>query len=192
MPPLREVGRANDALEGVREKYRATSTSGNADQALHLGVREGSVPPLQKWPGQQMVVPGESIGPQGANFCLFYYAVGVPYYMMEPAHSHVQDMWRINLGRNPLDVEEFDAEITMWWGEEAEKLVMDGTSVAHVPPGLLHRGLFFDPVREPYVHIHTYTAPTQGKAVIVDEHVRSAGSAAAPEAPDAAPGAARS
>ena len=81
-----------------------------------------------------------------------------------------------------INVEEFDAEITMWWGEEAEKIVMDGTSVAHVPPGLLHRGLFFDPVRRPYVHIHAYTAPTHGKAEIVDEHVKGAGVAAAPEA----------
>jgi len=84
-------------------------------------------------------------------------------------------MWLINLGGNPLDVEEFDAEIEMWWGAEAEKIVVDSTSVTHVPPGLLHRGLFFDPVRKPYVHIHAYTAPTHGKAVIVDEHVKGAG-----------------
>lgn len=137
----------------------------------------------QKWPKQQMVVMGDAIGPEGANFCLFYYAVSSPYYMMEPAHTHLQDMWLINLGGNPLDVEEFDAEVTMWWGEEAEKIVMDCTSVAQVPPGLLHRGLFFDPVRKPYVHIHTYTAPTHGKAVIVDEHVRGAGPNPATGAP---------
>lgn len=129
----------------------------------------------QKWPGQQMAVPGDRIGPDGANFCFFYYAISDPYYMMEPAHNHVQGMWLINLGGNARDVEEFDAEIGMWWGEEAEKLVMDGTSVAYVPPGLLHRGLFFDPVRKPYVHIHAYTAPTHGKAVVVDEHVIGAG-----------------
>jgi hypothetical protein len=123
----------------------------------------------QKWPDQQMVILGDGIGPEGADFCLFYYAVASPYYMMEPAHTHVQDMWLVNLGGNPLDVEEFDGEITMWWGEEAEKLVMDTTSVAHVPPGLLHRGLFFDPVRKPYVHIHTYTAKGPDKAMVVDE-----------------------
>lgn len=129
----------------------------------------------QKWPKQQMMVSGDNIGPEGANFCFFYYAVTEPFYMMEPAHAHLVDMWLINLGGNPLDVEEFDAEITMWWGEEAEKLVVDSTSVAQVPPGLLHRGLFFDPVRKPYVHIHTYTAPTHAKAVVVEEHVKSGG-----------------
>ncbi len=77
---------------------------------------------------------GDALGPEGANFCLFYYAVSSPYYMMEPAHSHVNDMWLINLGGNALNVEEFDAEITMWWGEEGEKIVMDCTSVAQIPP----------------------------------------------------------
>ncbi len=123
----------------------------------------------QTWPKQQMVCRGESMGPDGANFCIFYYAVTSSYYMMEPAHAHVRDMWLINLGGNPLNVEEFDAEVSMWWGEEAEKLVMDSVSVAHVPPGLLHRGIFFDQVRRPHVHIHTYTAMGPVKDVVVDE-----------------------
>ena len=61
--------------------------------------------------------------------------------------------------------------------------MVDSASVAHVPPGLLHRGLFFDPVRKPYVHIHTYTAPTHGKAVILNEHVKGAGPNPATGAP---------
>ena len=137
----------------------------------------------QKWPKQQMVIPGDIMGPEGANFCLFYYAVHSPFYMMEPAHNHTQSMWLINLGGDPLNVEEFDAEIHNWWGQEAEKIVVDSASVAHVPPGLLHRGLFFDPVRKPYVHIHTYTAPTHGKAVILNEHVKGAGPNPATGAP---------
>lgn len=137
----------------------------------------------QKWPKQEMTIPGAAIGPEGAEFCFFYYAVSSPFYMMEPAHNHTEGMWLINLGGNPLDVEEFDAEIEMWWGEEAEKIVVDSTSVTHVPPGLLHRGLFFDPVHKPYVHIHAYTAPTHGKAVVVNEHVRGAGPNPASGAP---------
>ncbi len=129
----------------------------------------------QKWPKQVMVVLGDRVGPEGANFCLFYYAITAPYYMMEPAHAHACDMWLINLGGDPLNVEEFDAEVTMWWGEEAERLALDSVLVARVPPGLLHRGLFFDPVRRPYVHIHTYTAPGPDKNVVVDGHVRGTG-----------------
>lgn len=135
----------------------------------------------QRWPKQLMIIMGDSMGPEGANFCLFYYAISSPFYMMEPAHTHLQHMWLLNLGGNALDVDEFDAEINMWWGAEAEKIVMDSTSVAHVPPALLHRGLFFDPVRKPYVHIHAYTASTHGKAVILDEHVKGAGGASPTE-----------
>jgi hypothetical protein len=124
----------------------------------------------QVWPKQVMVVLGDSLGPEGANFSLFYYAITAPYYMAERTHSHLQDMWLINLGGDPLDVEDFDAEVSMWWGEEAERLVVDSVSVAHVPPGLLHRGLFYDPVRKPYVQIHVYTAPGPDKDVVFDEH----------------------
>ena len=124
----------------------------------------------QVWPKQVMVVLGDGLGPEGANFSLFYYAITAPYHMAERTHSHLQDMWLINLGGDPLDVEDFDAEVSMWWGEEAERLVVDSVSVAHVPPGLLHRGLFFDPVRRPYVQIHAYTAPGPDKDVVFDEH----------------------
>lgn len=167
---------------GDYKQYLATPNI--VGETFHTRTEVGGHPlSEQKWPKQQMVVMGDALGPEGANFCLFYYAVSSPYYMMEPAHSHVNDMWLINLGGNALNVEEFDGEITMWWGEEGEKIVMDCTSVAQIPPGLLHRGLFFDPVRKPYVHIHTYTAPTHGKAVIVDEHVKGAGPNPATGAP---------
>jgi hypothetical protein len=124
----------------------------------------------QTWPKQQMIFLGDTIGPEGANFCIFYYAVTAPFYMSEPAHAHVRDMWLVNLGGDPLNVEEFDGEVTMWWGEESEKLIMDSTMVSHVPPALLHRGLFFHPMGKPFVHIHTYTAPGPDKDVIVNEY----------------------
>jgi hypothetical protein len=151
-------------------------TPGFVSEIFHTRT-EVSGNPLseQKWPKQQMVVSGDGIGPEGANFCLFYYAVTEPFYMMEPAHSHLVNMWLINLGGSALDVEEFDAEINMWWGAESEKLIVDSTSVAQVPPELLHRGLFFDSVRKPFVHIHTYTAPTHAKNVVIDEHIIGAG-----------------
>lgn len=136
----------------------------------------------QKWPKQQMVFLGDGMGPEGANFCLFYYAVSTPYYMMEPAHAHVGDMWLINLGGNALEVEEFDAEVDMWWGEESEKLIVDSVCVAHVPRALLHRGLFFDQVRKPFIHMHTYTNKGPVKDMVVDEHV--IGTAPAPGEPD--------
>ncbi|MCX8031945.1 MAG: hypothetical protein N3B14_00885 [Thermoleophilia bacterium] len=123
----------------------------------------------QRWPKQQMIVLGDALGPEGANFCLFYYAVHQPYYMTEPTHTHTWDMWLINLGGNALNVEEFGGEVTMWWGQESEKLICDSTSVAHVPAGLIHRGLFFHPMGKPFIHIHTYTAGGPIKDVVFDD-----------------------
>jgi hypothetical protein len=59
----------------------------------------------------------------------------------EPFHYHTKwDEWLLFLGSNPLNVEEFDAEIEMFWGPEHEKQVIDSTCVAHVPVGLIHLG----------------------------------------------------
>ncbi len=125
--------------------------------------REGSIPT------HMMLVLGDDIGPDGANFCLFYYAIRQAHLLTEPTHSHDMDMWIINLGGNPLDVEEYDAEIEVWWGDEGQKLVLDTASVAHIPAGLLHRSMFFNPVNKPFVQIHTYTRRFCDKALIVEE-----------------------
>jgi hypothetical protein len=128
-----------------------------------MAFREGSIPT------HMMLVLGDDIGPEGANFCLFYYAIRHAHLLTEPTHSHEMDMWIINLGGNPLDVEEFDAEIEMFWGEEGQKLVLDSASVAHIPAGLLHRSMFFSPVNKPFVQIHTYTRKFCDKDVVIEE-----------------------
>lgn len=128
-----------------------------------MAFREGSIPT------HMMLVLGDNIGPEGANFCLFYYAIRHAHLLTEPTHAHEMDMWIINLGGNPLDVEEFDAEVEMFWGEESQKLVLDTTSVAHIPAGLLHRSMFFSPVNKPYVQIHTYTRKFCDKDVVLEE-----------------------
>ena len=87
----------------------------------------------------QMLATCEDIGVDGANFCFFYSVKKEAHLLAEPTHVHDYDMWLINLNADPLHVDRFDGEIEMWWGKENEKQVMDSTSVAHVPPGLLHR-----------------------------------------------------
>lgn len=123
----------------------------------------------QKINTHMMLVLGKDMGPEGANFCVFYYAIRSPHMLTEPTHSHTMDMWIINLGGNPMNVEEFDAEIEMWWGEERQKLVIDSTSVAHVTPNLLHRSIFYSAVNRPFVQIHTYTSAFCDKDNVVSE-----------------------
>jgi hypothetical protein len=77
-----------------------------------------------------------------AQLCMGYFVIkNRDFCCYEPIHYHQKfDEWLIFLGGDPLNVEEFDAEIEMFWGREQEKQVIDSTCVAHVPPGLVHIG----------------------------------------------------
>jgi hypothetical protein len=87
-----------------------------------------------------------------ANLCPGVYAVkNRDFCTIEPIHYHTKfDEWLFFLGGNPLDVEEFDARIEMFWGEEQEMHVVDATCIAHVPPGLVHIGQDHRRVGKPY------------------------------------------
>jgi hypothetical protein len=87
-----------------------------------------------------------------ANLCTGAFAIKYrDWFTMEPLHYHRKfDEWLIFLGGNPLNVEEFDAEIEMFWGREQEKQVVDRTCVAHVPPGLVHVGQEHRRVGKPF------------------------------------------
>lgn len=70
----------------------------------------------------------------------------------EPFHYHTKyDEWLFFIGGNHLNVEEFDAEIEMFWGPEHEKQVIDSTCIAHVPVGLIHLGQEHRRVGKPFL-----------------------------------------
>jgi len=113
----------------------------------------------QSIPFHQMIIRGADYG-VGANFCLFYYAQRYAHVMTEPAHSHDNDMWIINLSGDALNPEELNAEIEMWWGEENQKLAFDTPTVCHVVPGMVHRSIEYRRIDKPFIQIHTYNSLT--------------------------------
>jgi hypothetical protein len=92
-----------------------------------------------------------------ANLCMGYNTAKYrDYCAVEPVHYHRHfDEWIIFLGGNPLNVEDFDAEIEMFWGREHEKQVIDSTCVAHVPPGHVHMGQEHRRIGKPYLECIT-------------------------------------
>lgn len=55
-----------------------------------------------------------------------------------PPHTHGSHQFTTFFGSNPYDIGEFDAEITIYFGEEREKHVITSPTVVHFPPGLVH------------------------------------------------------
>jgi hypothetical protein len=88
------------------------------------------------------------------NFNTGFFTVKSPYIAPEPVHFHKNfDEWLLFLGSNPLNVEEFDAEAEMWWGEERERERIDLPSICYVPKGLIHRSTDFRIINKPVVHV---------------------------------------
>jgi hypothetical protein len=81
-------------------------------------------------------------------------------------------MWIIYLGGDPMNVEEFDAEIELQWGEEREKVTIDSACVVHKPGGLIHSSVDHRRVGKPYMEIMVFISPnyfTEGKTVYSKE-----------------------
>jgi hypothetical protein len=106
--------------------------------------------------GPGMFLWSEKLGFPG-KLCMGYHAYNYrDNCFLEPVHYHRQLHQRsIFLGGNPLDIEDFDAEIDLWLGKEHEKHVIDTCAVAHAPPGLVHLGDEVRQVGKPFIHILT-------------------------------------
>ena len=104
--------------------------------------------------------PGSGTRGVEANLSLGCATISQAHIGPEPAHSHTDfDEWIIYFGGNPLNIEEFDGEIEMWWGEEREKHVLNSTCVTHMPPGLIHGSNDHRRVGKPYQEIIMMNVP---------------------------------
>jgi hypothetical protein len=90
----------------------------------------------------------------GGNMCTTYSVNKQPHIGFEPRHYHRNlDEWIIFIGSDPLNVEDFDGEIELWFGEEHERELIDSTAVAHLPPGLIHYSTDVRVVKKPFIEM---------------------------------------
>ena len=143
-PKMMTVDTAGAGAKNLRPPIQITHPTGTPFRYMQMP----STPGLTCW--------SKTLG-INANLCMGY---GVTKYRdyccAEPVHYHQRfDEWIMFIGGNPLDVEDFDAEIEMFWGEEHEKQLVDCTCIAHVPPGLIHLGQEHRRVGKPYIECIT-------------------------------------
>jgi hypothetical protein len=124
---------------------------------------------------------------KGLNYMLWGERLGFPakaswsygtsyyreYVCMEPVHAHRRShQISMYLGSNPLDIEDFDADIEIYMGKEHEKHVIDTCAVDHYVPGIPHIGDEIRRVGKPYIHIMWVIGPDMNdyyKAVAADK-----------------------
>lgn len=100
---------------------------------------------------------GEKFG-DGANFSLFWRYIKEPWFMRDDPHAHDFEQFLCFLGGNPNDVGDFGAEVELSLGEEGEKLIIDTTSIVHIPKGLIHCPLNFKRIDKPIVFMDIFLA----------------------------------
>lgn len=85
--------------------------------------------------------------------------ISQPVLMTEEPHSHDFEEFLCFLGCNPMDPDDFGAEIELSLGEEGEKHVIDARSVICIPKGLVHCPLNFKKIGKPILFCNIYLSP---------------------------------
>ncbi len=68
-----------------------------------------------------------------------------------------------------MHLDDFDAEVGLRWGKEAEGLLIDSTCVVQVPPEMIHRSMDIQRVSKPFVMINIFASPDYYKDEVFSE-----------------------
>jgi hypothetical protein len=119
--------------------------------------------PLRKAANEEVVEPivhliGERDG-GGANLTVSRSWITQPLTMIKEPHKHDHDQFLLFMGGNPLDVNDFGAEVEITLGDEEEKHTINAPTLVHIPKGLLHGPLEYKKVDRPIEFLDIFLAP---------------------------------
>ncbi len=115
-----------------------------------------------KWGGEGIslsTVP-EHLIPAASKLTMGITAVRKPYMFHEPTHKHQFTEFFVFMGSNPLNMNEFDADIEFTFGPEKEKHVISSPTIVTIPPGVYHCPLNYVRVGKPFYCLEVFLTPT--------------------------------
>jgi hypothetical protein len=74
----------------------------------------------------------------------------------DKTHKHAFTELFYFFGTNPMDMNEFDAEVEFSLGEEREKYVIKEPTIVAIPPGLYHCPLNFAKINKPIYCVEAF------------------------------------
>ena len=92
-----------------------------------------------------------------------WFSVKEPLVLYQPPHSHEYKQYQLFMGGNPANVEEFDSEVEISLGEEAETHLIDSTAMVHIKEDLIHRQVNFKRVGKPIIFVNFFLASDDQK-----------------------------
>jgi hypothetical protein len=111
-----------------------------------------------KWGGERIglaAVPQEIV-PPADKLSLGISPVTKPYMFHEPTHKHMFSEFFFFIGSNPMDMQDFDADIEFSFGAEKEKHVISSPTIVIAPPGTYHCPLNYARVGKPFYCLEAF------------------------------------
>ncbi len=104
-----------------------------------------------KWGGEGLGLSSvpQDIIPAVARMNLGISVIRKPYMFHEPTHKHIFSEFFFFFGSNPLNMQEFDADVEFSFGAEHEKHTVTSPSIVIAPPGTYHCPLNYARVGKP-------------------------------------------
>ena len=82
------------------------------------------------------------------------------YCSLEPVHAHREShQISMYIGGNPLDIEDFEADLDVFMGKELERQTLSSCGVVHYVPGCPHVGDEVRYVTKPFIHMMWVIGP---------------------------------
>ena len=78
-----------------------------------------------------------------------------PHLMVSTTHMHDCDEYLFFLGTNFEDMNDFNAEIELYMGEEGEKCIITASTIVYVPAKMIHCPLNFARINKPVFFSHS-------------------------------------
>jgi hypothetical protein len=159
---------AGAAVAGLSSLIGTETASGSASmefENVEAGMAEvkydkyfaKDVAKKNQWGGEGIgLAGGKDVIPADARMNLGISIVRKPYMFHEPTHKHMFTEFFFFFGSNPMDMNEFDADVEFTFGAEREKHVISSPTIVTIPPGVYHCPLNYARVGKPFYFLEAF------------------------------------
>jgi uncharacterized RmlC-like cupin family protein len=130
-----------------------------------------------KWGGEGISLSKapDNLIPAAAKMSLGISLVRKPYMFHDVVHKHAFTEFFYFFGANPMDMNEFEAEVEFSFGEELETHLIKGPSIVAIPPGVYHCPLNFKKIDKPIYSLEAFMTSSYSGTNLVDVKAAASG-----------------
>jgi hypothetical protein len=141
----------NERNNAQKEKYKMTS--GKYDKFIVEQLPRPNVPGQEHQPHAFGIVRSKPEHWKNLDLQFIMSPISSPWFMVGDTHKHDFDQILCFMGGDSSNVYDFQAEIELCLGDEAEKYIINKASMVYIPKGLAHCPLNFKVISKPIIFL---------------------------------------